>query len=365
MEHSIAARQGQDLVFHTETEKEFVFSNGNIRIGNNYQIEASKIINTATTGLNLFDNSNSGISITNDGNVGIGSLDPTSQLYVEGASGYDGSLVHFHQFSQGGAGKTLHVTNSPGNVKALAQFENSGVGPTAVFMGGYVGIGIDDPDYPLEIYGSVNIANGQLYQNNQLMKSGMWDDYGDDIYFNNGNVGIGITNPKGKLDIKSPWGDWATFTNTNNDFWRIHNNQAEDVLSFGYEENATGDQKLILSMNNDGQVGIGTSIHEDTESKLTVKGKIHAQEVKINVDAGADFVFEDGFMLPQLSEVESYILANKHLPEIPSAKEMNENGVEIGDLQIKLLQKVEELTLYIIELEKELVLVKNSISDNQ
>lgn len=99
----------------------------------------------------------------------------------------------------------------------------------------------------------------------------------------------------------------------------------------------------------DGNVGIG--ITNPTE-KLTVDGKIRSEEVKVEIVNGADHVFQDNYKLQKLDELEAFIKENKHLPEIPSEKEMLENSLEVGEFQIKLLQKIEELTLYIIDQNK-------------
>jgi len=100
-----------------------------------------------------------------------------------------------------------------------------------------------------------------------------------------------------------------------------------------------------------GNVGIGTANPQD---KLTVAGNIGAREIKVSTNAGADFVFEPDYKLTDLNELEKFVKTNKHLPEIPTAKQMVDNGVNIGELNIKLLQKVEELTLHLIEKEKQL-----------
>jgi hypothetical protein len=105
-----------------------------------------------------------------------------------------------------------------------------------------------------------------------------------------------------------------------------------------------------------GNVGIGTSI---TDAKLTVRGTIHTQEVRVDLNVpGPDYVFEKNYNLPTLSALENYINQNKHLPEVPSAKEMEANGVKLGEMNMLLLKKVEELTLYVIELKKQIDLLK-------
>lgn len=111
-----------------------------------------------------------------------------------------------------------------------------------------------------------------------------------------------------------------------------------------------GDQALYVSAST-GNVGIGTLT---PGARLAVNGEILSKKVRVTQSGWADHVFEPGYELPSLQAVESFIKANKHLPDIPSAKEVADKGVDLGENQAKLLQKVEELTLYLIELNKRL-----------
>ncbi|MCL6294848.1 interleukin-like EMT inducer domain-containing protein [Jejuia spongiicola] len=133
----------------------------------------------------------------------------------------------------------------------------------------------------------------------------------------------------------------------------IGNNLTNALIS-GNAENL-GSSLLVDDLNN---VGIGTTT---PDSKLTVAGNIHAQEVKVTVNAGADFVFNDDYELPSLKEVEQFIKTNNHLPEIASEKEMLDNGLFLAEMNIKLLQKIEELMLYTIQQEKQLEMKDSKI----
>jgi len=114
--------------------------------------------------------------------------------------------------------------------------------------------------------------------------------------------------------------------------------------------NFVTNESTKMAINVNGNVGIGT--HNPT-SKLTVAGNITSREVKVTVDAGADFVFENDYNLPSLEAIDQFIKENKHLPEIASAEEMKKDGINLSEMNIKLLQKIEEMTLYMIEMKKE------------
>jgi len=113
----------------------------------------------------------------------------------------------------------------------------------------------------------------------------------------------------------------------------------------------------------DGKIGIGTSAPDEL---LTVKGKIHAQEVLVDLDGAVtpDYVFEkhfDGFseVMPEyrlisLKELEDFLEANHHLPNVPSAIKMQEEGMSLKEMNLILLQKIEELTLYTLQQQKEI-----------
>ncbi len=110
-----------------------------------------------------------------------------------------------------------------------------------------------------------------------------------------------------------------------------------------------------------GSVGIGTNSFVDGSDtyKLSVEGRVRAHAVKVYTD-WADFVFEPSYNLPSLNEVENFIKTNGHLKDIPSAKEVEENGIEVGEMNKLLLQKIEELTLYVIKLQKEVDTLKKN-----
>lgn len=128
------------------------------------------------------------------------------------------------------------------------------------------------------------------------------------------------------------------------------NNQVERVHLTSY-----GD----CWFNSLGNVGIGTTT---PQYNLDVNGTIRAREIVVNT-TGADFVFEDSYHLMPLGEVKEYIETNHHLPSIQSAAEMQQNGVSISELQTQLLQKVEELTLYILQQQATIENLQNEISE--
>jgi len=142
----------------------------------------------------------------------------------------------------------------------------------------------------------------------------------------------------------------------------IEYNVSAGGLNFWKPWGSNGAKNWVLFLKDDGRVGIGTQ-NLTADYLLTVAGGIHARKIYVTSLAGADFVFAKGYKLRTLQELDQFVSVNQHLPEIPSAKEMEEKGMDMGEFQIKLLQKVEELTLYIIQQQKEIEELKTRLSN--
>ena len=137
----------------------------------------------------------------------------------------------------------------------------------------------------------------------------------------------------------------------------IRDDPNNSFLGIGY-----GADQFIMDHN--GNVGIGTT---SPDAKLAVKGTIHANEVKVDLlgAVAPDYVFEKDYPLTSLSELKTYIDQNKHLPEIPSAKEMEENGINLKEMNLLLLKKVEEMTLHMIDLNNQIQELKSKVAANK
>jgi hypothetical protein len=190
-----------------------------------------------------------------------------------------------------------------------------------------------------------------------------------------GNVGIGTNNPLNTLDVRG-----SAFFQTNSDpvltfnkignSWQYleykNNNIRQSWLGINesnhfYITKETQGNIVLYPLNGNvllapdgGNVGIGTG--NPGGFKLAVEGKIAAREILVTLQSPfPDYVFASNYKLRSLYNLESYINQNKHLPGIPSAAEVEKKGgIELGQMNTKLLEKVEELTLYVIQLKKEI-----------
>ena len=139
----------------------------------------------------------------------------------------------------------------------------------------------------------------------------------------------------------------------------------------GVSQTTSGAPIRTLVVNKSGKVGIRTA---NPDATLTVNGDIHAKEVKVDLNIPADYVFQKyytgtsslkkDYMMPTLHEIEVFTKEKNHLPGVPSAKEIQENGLQMGEMTNILLQKIEELTLYTIEQEKRIKALEKSQTKN-
>ncbi|MCD6366275.1 MAG: hypothetical protein J7L46_01905 [Bacteroidales bacterium] len=246
---------------------------------------------------------------------------------------------------------------------------------------GNVGIGTDDPIQTLDVDGRMNLTSGVIQRGGDAIIStsdlGLYSRvyhswmrfvtndapirfYSDDgagseanmTIEANGKVGIGTDNPQAKLEVAgdiflSESGHTLKFS-LNNPGVEIGSNLGEIKFwssGIGYNKIYTGDLVTI------GSVGVGTE--PVSGYKLVVKGSAHFCRAVVKSPGWCpDFVFDNDYNLLPLDSLEQYVKTNKHLPDIPDEAEVTENGIDVGEMNTKLLQKVEELTLYIIEQNK-------------
>jgi len=280
--------------------------------------------------------------VTESGNVGIGtSTGITEKLYVSG------NVLSTGDFLSGSGLFNVNSTTSNFSLKL-----NTTTRLTVLNSNGYVGIG-----------STATTPTEQLHVGGNILSSG--------------NLGLGAT-PSQKLHISGGnvlidnAGTPTIYTGTGaselNRYLLLMNSsgtsstsglKAGGVLVADATTYANpGKNDLVVK----GKVAINTASSNYT---LGVNGKIGARDLQIEGTSWSDYVFADDYELPTLQEVEKYIREHKHLSEIPSEAEVKENGYSVKDLDVVLLKKVEELTLYVIEQQKQIDDLKKKLEEKE
>lgn len=198
---------------------------------------------------------------------------------------------------------------------------------------GNVGIGTATPNKLLHVAGTARFATYAVFQQGTGSNPELTSD-GSSLLRIKGQLGTIL----GKLNVLLGY---------NTESVAIANGNARtNILSVYNSTDAS-----VMTVTNTGNVGIG--ITEPTE-KLAVNGNILGRKVKVTATGWPDYVFHPSYRLMPLDKLEQYINANRHLPEMVSAAEVERDGLDIGDNQAALLKKIEELTLYVIDLKKTL-----------
>ncbi len=326
------------------------------------------------------------------GEVGIGTTSPASKLHLHTTSGNcemrlttdattyshiyfgtdrDGSLEWGHiGLAHNGGNKLLKIA-ATGNIVTSNHLN--------IKENGNVGIGTTSPADKLDVNGIVKMSgfklttgspedgdvltyNGTSGEGEWRTISGgggscLWDGDSSKIYYM-GNVGIGMDNPTAKLhvagDMKIPYENKMVFGEA---YIKGYLDSYGGLKFYGGGGGGAGN--LAITVNPSGKVGIAT---DDPQSELAVNGTITAKEVVVTLDGWSDFVFSDKHKLMPLDKLEKHIDVNKSLPGIPTEREVLEGGVKVGDMQAKLLEKVEELTLYVIEQNKQISELEKKIA---
>jgi hypothetical protein len=282
------------------------------------------------------------INGNNGGNVGIGTTTPRSKLWLQntvsaGADNYTLTLVN-----------TTTAADSRSGMRFWVNEANTG--------GAAISVANDNA-------GGGNIRFHTITSESTRMS----------ILASNGNVGIGTTNPGSRLWLQNAVsaGSDNYMLNLENPttvgdarsgirFWVNSENSAGATINVS-NDNASGgnirfntitagtESTRVSILSSNGNMGIGTV--SPTE-KLSVNGNIIARKIRITQTGWSDYVFDKDYQLRPIASLESFISRNKHLPDMPSAKEVEANGISVGDTQALLLKKIEELSLYIIDLNK-------------
>lgn len=287
--------------------------------------------NTVNYDWKVFSSSASLMTLTGSGNLGLGLASPPShRLDVKDSSPSPAVLINNVGNDRRHA-IAIHNTNAgPASVALYKMF--SSTSGTEVSDG--ADIGVTSSIYNQANYGSPggntmvlwNYENGGIvFGTNNSSKVRISP---------SGDVGIGTNSPNYKLDVAGSINATSILVNGE-----------PLVTSTPSPWTASGSNTYYES----GNVGIGTTT---PDSKLSVNGTIHTKEVKVDLNNWPDYVFNKEYSLQPLSEVKQYIDENGHLPGVPTATDVKENGVMLGEMNKLLLQKIEELTIHLIKQNK-------------
>ncbi len=294
------------------------------------------------------------------GRVGIGKANPGGALDVNGNILLSATSNPTLDFT---SSDNAIINRTSGRELHFAEGYNST--QLVIKAGGTIGIGTTTPNgsSKLDVYGGIAV-NGQVSLNSNSTKIWCGDLAGGDgmrvlslvswdkermLFNNDGNYDV-LDGGFRLNRITTP----LTGGSISGQIYQLQNLVGTaDGLVYQADHhqfrNYDGTPEVTIK---DGNVGIATT-NPDPAYKLSVNGSIRSKEVK--VEAGwSDFVFDEGYNLRSLKEVESFIHEKGHLPEIPSEAEVTENGINLGEMNAKLLQKIEELTLYLIEKDKQI-----------
>jgi hypothetical protein len=248
------------------------------------------------------------------------------------ALGHDGNAGFISTSFLEGAGFTPLYLNT------------SGLTRMSVTVNGNIGMGTVSPDERLHLRGE-NGNDGRVN-----IRLGRWASVGETYSALATIIGTNVKASNATLNRME-------FIETNVNGGKAIKMQFDEGISFHtYLGGVTAGNQFTgyerMRIDNNGNVAIGTT--DPKGYKLAVAGKAIAEEIVVKLQSNwPDYVFEKDYNLRPLAEVEDYINQNKHLPEVPAAKEMEQNGINVGEMNLLLLKKVEELTLYVIELMKE------------
>ncbi len=313
-----------------------------------YTLGDFSLFQSASSGSSPFSGGADRFYIGSTGNVGIGTTSPSAKLEVYGG----GIKVN-----------GLSTSSTVLDLSAVDDAIIQGGTNTQIRMGGNLNLSAANV-----IPFSTNASERMRLQSSGGLSFGssyVSTDPGANNIIISGNVGVGTTSPASVLDAEgSSTTEWVRIQSNASGsagFLDLYSSATGgfDAGTVGLNTNGTTPIAFniggseTMRMVTGGNLLIGKTSQANTSYKLDINGNARANEIVVNT-TGADFVFKKNYRLSKLEEIEVYVKKNHHLANIPTADAMNENGMAVGELNTKLLQKVEELTLYLIEQNKQL-----------